>query len=66
MSSQPHPQPPQVPEGYAHEAAPILLEGEVVAGFGRGSRQLGVPTANLAPEPLREQLAALPVGVYFG
>lgn len=31
-----------------------------------GSRQLGVPTANLPPEPLAAQLAGLPDGVYFG
>lgn len=31
-----------------------------------GSRQLGVPTANLPPEPLAQQLAGLPDGVYFG
>ena len=26
---------------------PITLEGKVVKGFGRGSKQLGVPTANI-------------------
>ncbi|PRW60354.1 riboflavin kinase isoform B [Chlorella sorokiniana] len=56
----------QVPEGYAHPAAPIWLTGSVTSGFGRGSKQLGVPTANLPPEPLAEQLAGLPDGVYFG
>lgn len=56
----------QVPEGYAHPAAPIRLAGSVTHGYGRGSKQLGVPTANLPPAPLREQLAALPDGVYFG
>ena len=38
----------------------------MVTGFGRGSKQLGVPTANIDPEPLLEQLRALPKGVYFG
>lgn len=71
----------QVPENYAltvnlgtleEEAAnaaavPVVyLDGEIVAGFGRGSRQLGVPTANLDPVLLGEKLAELPVGVYFG
>lgn len=56
----------QVPEGYAHPLAPICLEGDVTTGFGRGSKQLGVPTANLPPEPLAAALAALPTGVYFG
>lgn len=56
----------KVPEGYSHSAAPIRLAGEVVAGFGRGSKQLGVPTANLAPGPLAAELQNLPAGVYFG
>ncbi|KAL4447549.1 hypothetical protein ABPG75_004768 [Micractinium tetrahymenae] len=56
----------QVPEGYAHPAAPIRLAGSVTHGYGRGSKRLGVPTANLPPAPLREQLEALPDGVYFG
>lgn len=56
----------QVPEGYAHPAAPIHLAGAVASGFGRGSRQLGVPTANLPPEPLAAELAGLSDGVYFG
>ena len=55
-----------MPEGYSHPAAPIRLAGAVTTGFGRGSRQLGVPTANLPPEPLEAQLAGLPDGVYFG
>ncbi len=56
----------KVPEGYDHPRAPICLSGPVIAGFGRGSKQLGVPTANLPPEPLAEELAGLPAGVYFG
>ena len=56
----------QVPEGYAHARAPIHLAGAVTTGFGRGSRQLGVPTANLPPGELQEQLEGLPAGVYFG
>jgi len=38
----------------------------VTTGFGRGSAQLGFPTANLPPGPLAEALAGLPAGVYFG
>ncbi len=56
----------QVPEGYAHPRAPIRLAGAVINGFGRGSKQLGVPTANLPPEQLAEELQGLPAGVYFG
>ena len=56
----------RVPDGYAAPGGPLRLAGEVVRGFGRGSRQLGVPTANLAPGLLQAQLQELPNGVYFG
>jgi riboflavin kinase len=55
-----------VPPGYRFAGAPLPLESSVVTGFGRGSRQLGVPTANMDPRPLAEQLQQLPRGVYFG
>lgn len=45
---------------------PILLSGPVVHGFGRGSKQLGIPTANLPVEALGEQLRDVPAGVYCG
>ena len=44
---------------------PALLKGPVVKGFGRGSKQLGVPTANF-PEEVVAQLPPLKQGVYFG
>jgi riboflavin kinase len=44
----------------------MQLESTVVTGFGRGSRQLGVPTANMDPGPLEQQLQQLERGVYFG
>lgn len=56
----------QVPVGYRFSGAPLQLESQVVTGFGRGSRQLGVPTANMDPGPLQQQLEQLPRGVYFG
>ena len=57
----------QVPIGYSFSRAPICMEEEVVTGFGRGSKQMGVPTANLAPEALfAGPLDGLPLGVYFG
>ena len=55
-----------MPEDYAFESSPVYLTGAVTTGFGRGSRQLGVPTANLPPAPLARQLAPLPSGVFFG
>ena len=60
----------QVPENYellkGDMGGPMLLSGKVTSGFGRGSRQLGFPTANLPPKPLEHMLAQLPKGVYFG
>ncbi|KAL4537256.1 hypothetical protein Ndes2437B_g08402 [Nannochloris sp. 'desiccata'] len=56
----------KVPEGYGFGENAIHLEGEVVVGFGRGSKQLGVPTANIAPAGLEEKLEQMPAGVYFG
>ena len=38
----------------------------MVEGFGRGSAQMGVPTANIEPGPLKGRLEGLPLGVYFG
>lgn len=56
----------QVPPNYRFAAAPLHLSSTVVIGFGRGSKQLGVPTANMDPAPLEQQLQQLPQGVYFG
>ncbi|KAJ2776305.1 riboflavin kinase [Coemansia interrupta] len=52
----PSPQPPY----------PILVSGSVVKGFGRGGKQLGIPTANLAEDAVERTLRDLPVGVYLG
>jgi FAD synthase len=38
----------------------------VVHGFGRGSKQLGIPTANLDADALGPVVDALPAGIYFG
>ena len=56
----------QVPPGFHLQSGPLRLAGDVTSGFGRGSAQLGFPTANLPPEPLAEALAGLSAGVYFG
>ncbi len=45
---------------------PIRLKGPVVHGFGRGSKSLGIPTANLEAESLKCELQDAPNGVYFG
>lgn len=38
----------------------------MVEGFGRGSKSLGIPTANLDAEKLEPFLKDLPAGVYCG
>lgn len=55
-----------VPENFALSSAPIYLEGTVVTGYGRGSKDLGVPTANLDPLDVGSRVKGLPDGVYFG
>jgi len=42
------------------------LRGEVVRGFGRGSKMLGIPTANLDAEAVRTQLGEATSGVFGG
>ncbi|KAI0015319.1 riboflavin kinase [Xylariomycetidae sp. FL0641] len=48
---------------------PLTMEGTVISGFGRGSKELGIPTANL---PVDGNASAAPwiadarSGVYFG
>eukprot|EP00188_Purpureofilum_apyrenoidigerum_P002893 Plantae.Rhodophyta-Purpureofilum_apyrenoidigerum.ctg29434.p1 GENE.Plantae.Rhodophyta-Purpureofilum_apyrenoidigerum.ctg29434~~Plantae.Rhodophyta-Purpureofilum_apyrenoidigerum.ctg29434.p1 ORF type:complete len:409 (+),score=111.40 Plantae.Rhodophyta-Purpureofilum_apyrenoidigerum.ctg29434:101-1228(+) len=45
---------------------PVTVDGVVAQGFGRGSAQLGVPTANVEANVLGVAVAALENGVYFG
>ncbi|KAL4075760.1 hypothetical protein V8B97DRAFT_1926444 [Scleroderma yunnanense] len=45
---------------------PVLLEGTVQHGFGRGSKDLGCPTANLPEESLPDMVATVEPGVYYG
>lgn len=45
--------------------SPVYLKGLVEHGFGRGSRKLGTPTANLPATVLRDGELSLD-GVYFG
>ncbi|KAF8441120.1 hypothetical protein BGX38DRAFT_1096919 [Terfezia claveryi] len=46
---------------------PLKIEGPVIKGFGRGSKELNIPTANIPVEGLsvggREEIVS---GVYFG
>ncbi|KAJ2080093.1 riboflavin kinase [Coemansia sp. RSA 988] len=45
---------------------PIFIEGAVVKGFGRGGKQLGIPTANLPAPAVEQALSDIPIGVYYG
>lgn len=47
-------------------AAPVLIKGDVQRGFGRGSRDLGTPTANLPGKLLADIEATKKDGVYIG
>ncbi|XP_047308399.1 bifunctional riboflavin kinase/FMN phosphatase-like [Impatiens glandulifera] len=45
---------------------PWHLRGPVIKGYGRGSKVLGIPTANLSAEGFSDTLSEHPSGVYFG
>ncbi|WBW74992.1 riboflavin kinase Fmn1 [Schizosaccharomyces osmophilus] len=45
---------------------PIRFEGKVVRGFGRGSKDLGIPTANVSEDSIQELLKHKDSGVYYG
>lgn len=45
---------------------PIQLEGAVQHGFGRGSKDLGCPTANLPEQSIAHMANAAKPGVYYG
>ncbi|KAL2916349.1 riboflavin kinase [Polyrhizophydium stewartii] len=45
---------------------PVHLRGVVSKGFGRGSKELGIPTANLPDEVAEHAGKTLETGIYFG
>ncbi|KAG8218837.1 riboflavin kinase, partial [Butyriboletus roseoflavus] len=53
---------PDTPE----DPYPIQLEGTVQHGFGRGSKDLGCPTANLPDESITHMASVAKPGVYYG
>lgn len=57
--------PSHLQRGEGPQMSPVWVSGKVVRGFGRGSKQLGIPTANLPVDECK-QVADLPVGVYYG
>ncbi|CAO3667272.1 unnamed protein product [Rhizopus stolonifer] len=48
------------------EPFPFGLSGKVVKGYGRGSKELGIPTANLSDEAINALVSGLETGVYYG
>jgi len=46
---------------------PLQMEGRVIRGFGRGSKELGIPTANLPVDNvLTPWISTIKSGAYFG
>ncbi|KZC05186.1 PREDICTED: riboflavin kinase [Dufourea novaeangliae] len=45
---------------------PYFLSGSVVKGFGRGSKALGIPTANLEDKIVDALPSDFKIGVYYG
>ncbi|XP_059051731.1 putative riboflavin kinase [Achroia grisella] len=45
---------------------PLFLEGEVIKGFGRGSKDLGCPTANYPLDVVKKLPSEFKPGVYYG
>lgn len=50
----------------AREVLPFFAKGIVVHGFGRGSKELGVPTANFEDDVVVNLPEQLSCGVYCG
>ncbi|KAG0266649.1 riboflavin kinase [Mortierella polycephala] len=48
------------------EPFPIKMSGTVIKGFGRGSKELGIPTANLPEESVDAQGHHMETGIYYG
>lgn len=44
----------------------LTVRGTVVHGFGRGSKQLGFPTANLESQEVSDFSTDHPTGIYAG
>ncbi|XP_029199635.2 riboflavin kinase-like isoform X2 [Acropora millepora] len=45
---------------------PHFSRGEVVKGFGRGSKELGIPTANFPVSVVENLPEAISTGIYYG
>lgn len=45
---------------------PHFAKGKIIKGFGRGSKELGIPTANFPEEVVSDLPETIETGVYFG
>ncbi|KAL0941838.1 riboflavin kinase [Colletotrichum truncatum] len=55
------------PESGPEAPFPLKMEGKVISGFGRGSKELGIPTANLPVDSSQTPwIDEVKSGVYFG
>jgi len=45
---------------------PVFAGGEVIRGFGRGSKDLGIPTANFPDDVVDKLPAEITTGIFFG
>jgi len=45
---------------------PFFAKGYVIKGFGRGSKELGIPTANLPDEVIETLPSEIDTGIYYG
>ncbi|KAK9461893.1 riboflavin kinase-domain-containing protein [Lipomyces oligophaga] len=49
------------------EPYPVFIDSHVISGFGRGSSELGIPTANIPPSDLlASKIPHGQTGIYFG
>ncbi|XP_053788413.1 riboflavin kinase [Vidua chalybeata] len=53
-------------QGRAMRNLPYFCRGEVVKGFGRGSKELGIPTANFSEQVVESFPSDIPTGIYYG
>ncbi|KAK6508019.1 riboflavin kinase [Arthrobotrys musiformis] len=51
------------PDAGPESPYPVRLSGKIISGFGRGSKELGIPTANIPTEGLPEFIES---GIYYG
>ncbi|XP_017269158.1 riboflavin kinase [Kryptolebias marmoratus] len=48
------------------KSLPYFCRGEVIRGFGRGSKELGIPTANFSDSVVDNLPADVSTGIYYG